>query len=128
MNGRPLADITVVDLTRGCLVGERHSVPSPAMSAVNEMLHAMAAAVPEDTAHLPAGVTFPGVVVGGTVHTAANVAKSWIGQLLAERRAEFARLDRQRRGHPARQPFRPPWLDGPSCRGASCRTRLACPP
>ena len=73
----------VVDLTRGCLVGERHSVPSPAMSAVNEMLHAMAAAVPEDTAHLPAGVTFPGVVVAGTVHTAANVAKSWIGQPLA---------------------------------------------
>ena len=39
---------------------------------------------PRDTAHLPAGVTFPGVVVGGTVHTAANVAKSWIGQPLAE--------------------------------------------
>lgn len=74
----------VVDLSRGCLVGERHSVPSPAMSAVSEMLHAMATAVPEDTAHLPAGVTFPGVVVGGTVHTAANVAKSWIGQPLAE--------------------------------------------
>ena len=74
----------VVDLTRGCLVGERRSVPSPAMSAVSEMLHAMAEAVPDDTAHLPAGVTFPGVVVGGTVHTAANVAKSWIGQPLAE--------------------------------------------
>jgi polyphosphate glucokinase len=74
----------VVDLSKGCLVGERHSVPSPAMSAVSEMLHAMAAAVPEDTADLPAGVTFPGVVVGGTVHTAANVAKSWIGQPLAE--------------------------------------------
>ena len=54
------------------------------MSAVSEMLHAMAAAVPENTANLPAGVTFPGVVVGGTVHTAANVAKSWIGQPLAE--------------------------------------------
>ena len=74
----------VVDLNRGCLVGERHSVPSPAMSAVSEMLHAMATAVPEDTTHLPAGVTFPGVVVGGTVYTAANVAKSWIGQPLSE--------------------------------------------
>ncbi len=31
-----------------------------------------------------AGVTFPGVVVGGTVYTAANVAKAWIGQPLAE--------------------------------------------
>jgi polyphosphate glucokinase len=73
----------IVDLSRGCLVGERRSVPSPAMSAVSEMLHAMIAAVPEDTAHLAAGVTFPGVVVGGTVYSAANVAKSWIGQPLA---------------------------------------------
>ena len=45
------------------------------MSAVSEMLHAMVAAVPEDTEQLPAGVTFPGVVVGGTVFSAANVAK-----------------------------------------------------
>jgi polyphosphate glucokinase len=74
----------VVDLTTGSLIGERRSVPSPAMSAVSEMLHAMADAVPENTGHLPAGVTFPGVVIGGTVHTAANVAKSWIGQPLAE--------------------------------------------
>jgi polyphosphate glucokinase len=74
----------VVDLQHGSLVGQRHSVPSPAMSAVSEMMHAMAAAVPADTENLPAGVTFPGVVVGGTVFTAANVAKSWIGQPLAE--------------------------------------------
>jgi len=74
----------VVDLTKGSLVGERRSVPSPAMSAVSEMLHAMAEAVPEGTQDLPAGVTFPGVVVSGTVFTAANVAKSWIGQPLAE--------------------------------------------
>lgn len=74
----------VVDLENGTLVGERRSVPSPAMSAVSEMLHAMVEAVPEGTEQLSAGVTFPGVVVGGTVHTAANVAKSWIGQPLAE--------------------------------------------
>src|SRR5690349_18198418 len=55
----------VVDLTKGSLVGERRSVPSPAMSAVSEMMHAMADAVPEGAEHLPAGVTFPGVVVGG---------------------------------------------------------------
>jgi len=83
----------VVDLSRGSLVGERHSVPSPAMSAVSEMLHAMAAAVPEGTEQLAAGVTFPGVVVAGTVHSAANVAKSWIGQPLAQPAA--AKLKRQ---------------------------------
>lgn len=74
----------IVDLAKGTIIGERRSVPTPAMSAVSEMLHAMADAVPEDSAHLPAGVTFPGVVVGGTVYTAANVAKSWIGQPLSE--------------------------------------------
>jgi polyphosphate glucokinase len=74
----------VVDLTRGVLVGERKSVPSPAMSAVGEMMDAMASALPDNAANLMAGVTFPGVVVGGTVHTAANVAKAWIGQPLAE--------------------------------------------
>jgi polyphosphate glucokinase len=83
----------VVDLTKGSLVGERRSVPSPAMSAVSEMMHAMADAVPEGTEQLPAGVTFPGVVVGGTVYTAANVAKSWIGQPLAEPAA--AKLNRK---------------------------------
>src|SRR5882672_1739188 len=74
----------VVDLSRGSLVGERRSVPSPAMSAVSEMMDAMAAVVPDGAGILPAGVTFPGVVVGGTVHTAANVAKAWIGQPLAK--------------------------------------------
>jgi polyphosphate glucokinase len=83
----------VVDLTRGVLVGERKSVPSPAMSAVSEMMDAMASALPDNAGNLTAGVTFPGVVVGGTVHTAANVAKAWIGQPLAEPAA--AKLKRQ---------------------------------
>jgi polyphosphate glucokinase len=74
----------LVDLTRGTLIGERKSVPSPAMSAVSEMMDAMAAALPDNAGNLMAGVTFPGVVVGGTVHTAANVAKAWIDQPLAE--------------------------------------------
>lgn len=63
------------------------------MSAVSEMMDAMAAALPDSAGSLTAGVTFPGVVVGGTVHTAANVAKAWIGQPLAEPAA--AKLKRQ---------------------------------
>lgn len=74
----------IVDLDKGSLIGERRSVPSPAMSAVSEMMDAMAAALPDNAGTLSAGVTFPGVVVGGTVHTAANVAKTWIGHPLAE--------------------------------------------
>ena len=83
----------LVDLGRGTLVGERKSVPSPAMSAVSEMMDAMATALPDNAANLMAGVTFPGVVVGGTVFTAANVAKAWIGQPLAEPAAQ--KLKRQ---------------------------------
>ncbi len=82
----------VVDLTRGCLVGDRLSVPSPAMSSVKDMLDAAVTALPDDGA-LPVGLTFPGVIRGGTVHTAANVAKSWIGQPLA--RLAATRLSRQ---------------------------------
>jgi polyphosphate glucokinase len=83
----------LVDLTRGCLIGDRKSVTSPAMSAVSEMMDAMAAALPDNAGNLMAGVTFPGVVVGGTVYTAANVAKAWIGQPLAEPAAQ--KLKRQ---------------------------------
>jgi polyphosphate glucokinase len=83
----------LVDLSRGTLVGERKSVPSPAMSAVSEMMDAMATALPDNASNLMAGVTFPGVVVGGTVFTAANVAKAWIGQPLAEPAAQ--KLKRQ---------------------------------
>jgi polyphosphate glucokinase len=82
----------IVDLNRGALIGERRSVPSPAMSAVTEMMEAMATALPDNAGALPVGLTFPGVVVGGTVYTAANVAKAWIGQPLAEPAA--ARLKR----------------------------------
>lgn len=83
----------LVDLTRGCLIGDRKSVTSPAMSAVSEMLDAMEAVLPDNAGNLMAGVTFPGVVVGGSVYTAANVAKGWIGQPLAEPAAQ--KLKRQ---------------------------------
>jgi polyphosphate glucokinase len=83
----------LVDLNRGCLIGDRKSVTSPAMSAVSEMLNAMEAVLPDNAGNLMAGVTFPGVVVGGTVYTAANVAKAWIGQPLAEPAAQ--KLKRQ---------------------------------
>src|SRR3954469_12450920 len=83
----------LVDLNKGCLVGERKSVPTPAMSAVSEMMDAMAAALPDNAANLMAGGTFSGVVVGGPGYTAANVAKAWIGQPLAEPAAQ--KLKRQ---------------------------------
>jgi polyphosphate glucokinase len=83
----------IVDVERGVLVGERHSVKSPAMSAIAEMLDAVAAALPPGADGLPVGVTFPGVVLGGVVHTAANVAKAWLDHPLASSAAQRLRRD-----------------------------------
>ncbi|WP_159044942.1 ROK family protein, partial [Streptomyces sp. NRRL F-5122] len=68
-----------VDLERGVLVEERFKVltPHPATPDL------VADGVKEVVGHFgwtgPIGVTFPGVVTGGsTIRTAANVDKSWI--------------------------------------------------
>lgn len=68
-----------VDLATGELVGERFRIdtPQPATPA------AMAVVVNELVNHFdwtgPVGVAFPTVVRNGVVHSAANIAKEWIG-------------------------------------------------
>jgi polyphosphate glucokinase len=73
-----------VDLKTGMLQGERFRLDTPHPA---EPKH-VAGAVGEIVRHFdwrgPIGVTFPGVVVNGVVHTAANVDKSWIGLSAAE--------------------------------------------
>ncbi|MBB4983281.1 MULTISPECIES: polyphosphate--glucose phosphotransferase [Streptomyces] len=68
-----------VDLERGALAEERHKVLTPQPATPD----GVAGCVAEVVAHFgwtgPVGVTFPGVVTGSTVRTAANVDKSWIG-------------------------------------------------
>ncbi|MBD0706892.1 MULTISPECIES: polyphosphate--glucose phosphotransferase [unclassified Streptomyces] len=78
-----------VDLERGALAEERHKVLTPQPATPD----GVAGRVVEVVEHFgwtgPVGVTFPGVVTGSTVRTAANVDKSWIGvdagTLLSER-------------------------------------------
>ncbi|MFE3072627.1 polyphosphate--glucose phosphotransferase [Streptomyces sp. NPDC059247] len=78
-----------VDLERGALAEERHKVLTPQPATPD----GVAGCVVEVVEHFgwtgPVGVTFPGVVTGSTVRTAANVDKSWIGvdagALLGER-------------------------------------------
>ncbi|TGA95255.1 polyphosphate--glucose phosphotransferase, partial [Streptomyces palmae] len=79
-----------VDPARGVLTLERHKVLTPKAATPD----AVADKVREVTRHFgwtgrPVGVTFPGVVIGGTTRTAANVDKGWIGTdaatLLADR-------------------------------------------
>ncbi|MEU6351738.1 polyphosphate--glucose phosphotransferase [Streptomyces sp. NPDC047072] len=68
-----------VDLDKGDLAQERHKVLTPQPSTPD----AVADGVKEVVDHFgwtgPVGVTFPGVVTGGsTIRTAANVDKGWV--------------------------------------------------
>ncbi|MEU6081494.1 polyphosphate--glucose phosphotransferase [Streptomyces sp. NPDC047108] len=67
-----------VDLDRGLLREERHKVLTPHPATPE----AVAGCVKEVVDHFgwsgPVGVTFPGVVTGGTTRTAANVDKGWL--------------------------------------------------
>lgn len=74
----------LVDLDTGALVSERFRLdtPQPALPAqVADTIVAVAAHFDFDG---PVGVAFPGVVLDGVVHTAANLHPDWIGASLAE--------------------------------------------
>ncbi|GAA1598331.1 polyphosphate--glucose phosphotransferase [Streptomyces globosus] len=68
-----------VDLDRGDLAQERHKVLTPQPATPD----GVAGCVVEVVRHFdwdgPVGVTFPGVVTGGTIRTAANMDPGWIG-------------------------------------------------
>jgi polyphosphate glucokinase len=68
-----------VDTTSGELTAERQKFETPQPStpeAVTEVVQKLVSAFSWTG---PAGITFPGVVVGGIIHTAANLDHSWIG-------------------------------------------------
>jgi polyphosphate glucokinase len=69
----------VVDTAKGTLATDRLRIKTPQPAAPD----AVAAVVGEISKHFdwtgPIGVTFPGVVRRGTIHTAANVDPSWVG-------------------------------------------------
>ncbi|MGW5879643.1 polyphosphate--glucose phosphotransferase [Nocardiopsis terrae] len=70
-----------VDLVSGEFLRDRLKILTPEHAdpdAVAQVVGEIAAHFPE-TAATPLGVTFPGVVQGGVVRTAANLHKSWIG-------------------------------------------------
>jgi polyphosphate glucokinase len=68
-----------VDIDVGDLVADRYRIDTPKKSRPHEVVKV----VEQVVAHFPdvqgpIGLTFPGVVIGGVVHTAANVDKTWI--------------------------------------------------
>lgn len=70
-----------VDLTTGAFCAERRKVATPSPSdpaSVAEVVRELVERFPE-AAEAPLGVTFPGVVRQGVVHTAANLDARWVG-------------------------------------------------
>ncbi|HXT91497.1 MAG TPA: ROK family protein [Trebonia sp.] len=68
-----------VDLATGKLLAERKKIATPRPStpeAVTEVVREVAQSFGWTG---PVGATFPGVVTNGTIRTAANVDKSWVG-------------------------------------------------
>lgn len=69
-----------VDLARGAFVVDRERIPTPVPStpeAVAEVMDELVNRFPDATG--PVGVTIPGVVRSGVVHSAANIDKAWKG-------------------------------------------------
>jgi polyphosphate glucokinase len=82
----------LIDLDTGAFVSERFSTPTPAQESTDKLLTALAGVVGKVPGGHPVGLAFPSVIIGGTVRTAANLNKAWIGQPLAKLAAE--RLNR----------------------------------
>jgi polyphosphate glucokinase len=80
-----------VDLDRGALAGDRTKVDTPQPATPEKVLDVVVRLVEDSDVDVrsPIGVTVPGVVHHGVVHSAANIDGSWIGtdadSLLTER-------------------------------------------
>ncbi len=74
----------VVDLRDGTLVGDRFRIDTPKPSTPDAVADTVSKIAANFDYRGPFGVTFPGVVQHGTVHTAANVDPSWIGTSLVD--------------------------------------------
>jgi polyphosphate glucokinase len=68
-----------VDLAAGTLVGPRQRVPTPRPARPDTVIRAVRGLIDDAHWNGPVGVAVPGVVVDGTVTTAANISSEWIG-------------------------------------------------
>ena len=74
----------LIDLQTGQFAGERFSTPTPAQGSTDSLLDALASVVAKVPGDHAVGLAFPSVIRAGTVRTAANLNKAWIGQPLAQ--------------------------------------------
>ena len=68
-----------VDVGTGKLLAERVRLETPAKGRPADVIDVVCAVARSFGTTGPIGITFPGVVIRGTVHTAANMDKGWIG-------------------------------------------------
>ncbi len=68
-----------VDTETGQLTAERKKIQTPHPATPDAVIDVAARLVQDFSWTGPVGMTFPGVVVAGVVHTAANVDHGWIG-------------------------------------------------
>jgi polyphosphate glucokinase len=74
-----------VDLDRGELAADRVRIDTPQPSVPEAVCEVVGRIVESFGWTERIGVTYPGVMKSGVVHTAANMDKSWVGTNLAER-------------------------------------------
>ncbi len=80
-----------MDLASGAFAGERFSTPTPAQDTTDKLLTALQTVVANVPGDHAVGLAFPSVIRNGTVRTAANLNKAWIGQPLARLASERLR-------------------------------------
>jgi polyphosphate glucokinase len=82
-----------VDVATGRLTAARVKVPTPQPASPAPVAAAVARLARRFGWSGPVGVTFPGVVARGVIHTAANLDPAWLGQ---DARAVFAEATGQK--------------------------------
>jgi polyphosphate glucokinase len=68
-----------VDVSSGTFTAPRVKVPTPRPALPASVADAVAGLVADFSWSGPAGVAFPGVVIGGVTYTAANLDPAWVG-------------------------------------------------
>jgi polyphosphate glucokinase len=81
----------LVDLNTGAFASERFSTPTPAQGSTDSLLTALKTVVSNVPGNHAVGLAFPSVIRAGTVRTAANLNKAWIGKPLASLASEQLR-------------------------------------
>ena len=95
-----------VDVAHGHPARERVKVPTPRPAQPEAIAEAVRGLVAEFGWSGQAGITFPGVVTGGVIRTAANLDPAWIG---VDARDLFGTATGLRVSGASTTPTRPAW-------------------